>query len=137
MKNRCAYTLSKAKGDHLQYKYLRNQTNLIRLTKKKYYGQVVRNAKGSSKQMWKQIREISGKEFKGLNINNITKDGVHYNDVSEIVNLLNDYFSNAANRVLCNLPNTDFNVSLILVNLLKTTMSFLVNFEFPLLPIQK
>ena len=55
--------------------------------------------------------EVSGKEFKKLNINNITKDGVHYNDVSEIVNLLNDYFSNAANRVLCHLPTTDFNVS--------------------------
>ena len=94
--------LSKAEGDHLQHKYLRNQTkNLIRLTKKKYYGQVLRNDKGNSRQMWKQIKEVSGKEFTELNINNITKDGVHYYDVSEIVNLLNDY-SNAANPDLCN-----------------------------------
>ena len=46
------------------YKKVRNNVvNMVRKAKSQHYHNAIRNSKGSSKVLWKHMRELTGKSF--------------------------------------------------------------------------
>ena len=87
---------------HEEYKILRNQINeLIRLSKKNYFGKFFAEHSNNIKKVWQGIKEIVNIKSKNLNSPNCIEVGNKMvTDTTEICERFNDYFSNIAENIL-------------------------------------
>ena len=99
----------KQKGKQHLYKQYRQKTKkLIEKSKCNYYHSVLHEAKGNPKQLRKHLENICGVETNSVFIEKLVDSDTQmvYNSQEIIVNRLNQYFSNAAEHVLKDLPIT-------------------------------
>lgn len=86
-------TKSKRDTDILIYKGLRNKVvNEIRLAKSRFYIQVLNEAKGNSKEIWKNINNLIGQEGHQVEDIQLKSQGELIEDNGSIANIFNTYF---------------------------------------------
>ena len=91
----------KKSGDILAYKHGRNKVVLaIQNAKRQHYRKCIEMNKGDSRQLWKNIRELSGKTYATSFISSINVGNTSYSSSQEKVNIFADHFVDVASKVV-------------------------------------
>ena len=97
---------------HSKYKYYRNKiTNLIRLSKKRYYYDFFEKNTNNMKKTWKVINELLNNQRTKSRVLTKVKDPTNNNQItqnpSRLPNILNKHFANVGNLLASKLPKKD------------------------------
>ena len=86
--------ISKQENDWVNYKKLRNETNMqLKQAKQDYYSNKITNAGQNPKNAWKTINHLLGKESKQCKVNELLIDDKTLTTPDEIAEGFNNYFS--------------------------------------------
>ena len=110
IKENLASLSDKGRIDRVIYTRFKNKlTALLRKAKAKHYDREFVKCKGDIKKTWKIINDTIKKNIKNSNI--IIQDDEHTNEMSQIPNKFNDYFSNIPQELVSNIQavDNDFN----------------------------
>ena len=92
-----------------EYRAIRNQlNNKIKFAKRRYYNNLLHDAAGNCKQMWKVLNQILQRKTNNANtINALTVDDNNVTSRNEIVNILNDYFVSIGEKLSQGIPDVN------------------------------
>ena len=92
--------------DWLLFKSSRNAANIaLRHSKKEYYTKKFSNNKQNPKKAWRTVNDALGRNRKHTTINEIKLPEKTVTSTDELVEVLNDYFSNIGPRLAESVPN--------------------------------
>ncbi|KAI3381283.1 hypothetical protein SNEBB_002555, partial [Seison nebaliae] len=86
--------------------YCNRLTAVVRAAKRKYYSSIFINNKSNPKATWAHINKLLGKRNKNVTINEIAVNNVIYTNPKAIADHMNNYFSNIAENINSNIPET-------------------------------
>ena len=91
----------KKSGDILAYKHARNKVVLAKQNaKRQHYRKCIEMNKGDRRQLWKNIKELSGKAYTTSFIPSVKIGNTSYSSSQEIVNIFADHFVDVASKVI-------------------------------------
>lgn len=96
--------------DRLIYKGLRNKVTMqLRKAKANFFLEIIKDAKGKNKILWKSIDKLSGREHPKNEDIQLKLNGTHQVDSLVIANNFNDYFINSVLELGQNFTQTHLN----------------------------
>ncbi|CAB4008241.1 Hypothetical predicted protein [Paramuricea clavata] len=94
-----------SKCAHEAYKKARNEVvKIVKNAKANYYMQAFSNCEANPKKMWKKVNELTNRNVKSTNINEISDDGNIVTEPGEIANIFNIFFTDIGPKLAKDLP---------------------------------
>jgi hypothetical protein len=96
---------SGSKFTHEAYKKARNEVvKIVKNAKANYYMQEFSNCEANPKKMWKKVNNLTNRNVKSTNINEISDDGNIVTEPKEIANIFNNFFTDIEPKLAQDLP---------------------------------
>ncbi len=96
---------SGSKCAHEAYKKVRNEVvKIVKNAKANYYMQAFSNCEANPKKMWKKVNELTNRNAKSTNINDISDDGNIVTEPGKIANVFNNFFTDIGPKLAKDLP---------------------------------
>jgi hypothetical protein len=77
---------------------------IVKNAKANYYMQAFSNCEANPKKMWKKVNELTNRNVKSTNINEISDDGNIVTEPREIANIFNNFFTEIGPKLADDLP---------------------------------
>ena len=98
-------------GDQTIWEEFKCQRNLVnnsvKAAKREYFSRNIENSKGDLRKTWKLINELSSRQQKTTDIQEVKKGGQSITSASEIAEVFNTHFTNIGERLASEIPKVD------------------------------